>query len=332
MTIEQVSEATDAALTAFSADAVEQVQSMTAFMGEAAKAIVARTERKGIQGIPTGFSKLDEMLGGLNKGNLIILAARPAMGKTAIALNIAVNAQKEGKNVMLLSLEMTKNEVFDRYVSITGRIRHSKLRTGDLGEDELDCLNRVCAEVSKQDNPLMVDDSGSPTIMDLKAKVRGAHRRKKIDLVIIDYLGLIRDPTTKSRIDEVSNVSAGLKALAKELDVPVLCLAQLNRGVESRDDKRPMTSDLRDSGSIEQDADSVSFLYRDVVYNEDTPYKDLAEVLVRKNRHGQTGVAHLQSDLATQRFRDYPTQVRTEYLVPRNGGPRDRKAKSAYNP
>lgn len=260
-------------------------------------------------GLSTGFTDLDKILTGLNRTDLILIAARPAMGKSAIGLNIAANvAKRYQKKVAIFNLEMSKEQLVERMLSSEGSITGNLMRTGDLNGD--DWVRLATAAQTLSAAPIYIDDAPGISVPEMKARLR---RLKDLGLVIIDYLQLM---TTGRRIDnrvqEVSEITRSLKIMAKELNVPVITLAQLSRGPESRADHRPVLSDLRESGSIEQDADSVIFLYRDAYYNPDTSEQNMAEFIVSKNRHGETGVVKVGWDgrytrfCGLERFRDAP--------------------------
>ena len=256
------------------------------------------------RGIPTGIRELDNTITGLNRSDLVIIGARPGMGKTSFALNIARHAAiTAGKRVAFFSLEMSKEQLASRIISTEALVGGTKLRTGDLTEGEWTRLVEAGDILSKAD--LYLDDSPGITVPEMKAKVR---RLKNVDLVIIDYLQLMQGSgygkNSDNRVTVVGEISRSLKIMAKELDVPVICLSQLSRAVESRTDKRPILSDLRESGAIEQDADSVMFLYRDEYYHENTEDKGVAECIVTKNRHGETGAVKMQWIGQYQTFAD----------------------------
>jgi replicative DNA helicase len=257
-----------------------------------------------MRGVPTGFKQLDSMLGGLQRSDLVILAARPAMGKTAFALNIARHAAIEkGKVVAIISLEMSRDQLMNRLISSVGRIDSWKLQNAKMNEDDFRKLNEAAGQLSEAS--IFIDDSPTANIMEVRAKVRRLQMdQKKLDLVIIDYLQLMEGSSrghSDNRVQEVSEISRSLKALAREMDCPVVALSQLSRAVESRPDKRPMLSDLRESGSIEQDADVVIFLNRDY-YQQNEDEKNILEVLVRKHRNGPTGEVRLLAQLQYSRF------------------------------
>ena len=255
-------------------------------------AIIDRAEQMdgGLTGITTGFSKLDEMTSGMQKSDLIILAARPAMGKTAFALSLARNAAVKGKaSVMIFSLEMAKEQLTQRLLSMESKVDLQTLKTGRLERRDWDDLN-VALDILSNSN-IHIDDTAGISIMEMKSKCRRLKAEAGLDLVIIDYLQLMNpEGKADSRTQEISVISRNLKLLARELDCPVLVLSQLSRAPEQRTDHRPMLSDLRESGSIEQDADIVIFLYRDEYYNkEDTEKPGECEVIVAKHRSGPTG-------------------------------------------
>ena len=246
------------------------------------------------KGIPTGFRLLDTVLTGLGRGDLIILAARPGMGKTAIALNICLNVAKTyEKTVAFFSLEMSREQLVMRLLSTESFVENQKLTTGHLDEEDWGKLSIASSALSQTD--IRVDDNPAITVAEINAKCR---RLDNLGLVLIDYLQLMTaaapGKSGDNRVTVFSDISRALKIMAKELNVPVICLSQLSRANESRTDKRPMLSDLRESGAIEQDADSVMFLYRDEYYNPNTQDKNIAECIVAKNRHGETGTVKLQ--------------------------------------
>ena len=247
-----------------------------------------------IPGLSTGLRDLDSRINGLNKSDLILIAARPAMGKSAFALNIAVNvAKKYRKTVAVFNLEMSREQLALRLLASESFIELQKLATGKLSEEEWTKLCMASAALSQTD--IRIDDNPSVTVADINAKCR---RLDNLGLVVIDYLQLMQGSgygkNSENRVTVVGEISRALKIMAKELNIPVICLSQLSRAVESRTDKRPILSDLRESGAIEQDADSVMFLYRDEYYNENTEEKGIAECIVAKNRHGETGGVKLQ--------------------------------------
>ena len=257
-----------------------------------------------IPGMSTGLRDLDKKINGLNKSDLFLIAARPAMGKTAFALNLALNvAKKYNKTVACFSLEMSREQLTMRLLANESFVELGKLLTGKLSEEEWTKLAMASAALSQTD--LRVDDNPSITVAEINAKCR---RLDNLGLVVIDYLQLMQGSgygkASDNHVNVVSDISRSLKIMAKELNVPVICLSQLSRGPEGRTDKRPMLSDLRESGAIEQDADEVIFLYRDEYYNENTEDKGVAECIVAKNRHGEVGTVKLQWVGQYQTFAD----------------------------
>ena len=257
-----------------------------------------------IPGLSTGMRDLDFKINGLNRSDLLLLAARPAMGKTAFALNLGLNvAKKYKKTVAMFSLEMSREQLAMRLLSIESFVDGQKMATGKLSEDEWSKLCMASSALSQTD--IRVDDNPSITVAEMNAKCR---RLDNLGLVIIDYLQLMQGSGYgkggDNRVNIVSDISRSLKIMAKELNVPVVCLSQLSRGPEGRNDKRPMLSDLRESGAIEQDADEVLFLYRDEYYNENSEDKGIAECIVAKNRHGEVGTVKLQWIPQYQTFSD----------------------------
>lgn len=251
-------------------------------------------QKGSITGVPTGFIDLDNMTSGLHGSELIILAARPAMGKSAFAINIATNAAvKNNVPVVIFNLEMSKEQIGNRILCSEAMVDSNKIRTGQIEDSDWGKLATASGILS--DAPIYIDDTPGITVMEIRAKCRKLAMDKKIGMIVIDYLQLIRGSNKKNgtREQEISEISRSLKILAKELNVPVIALSQLSRSVESREDKRPMLSDLRESGAIEQDADIVMFLYRDDYYNEDSSDKNKAEVILAKHRGGSTGTRKL---------------------------------------
>ena len=257
-----------------------------------------------IPGLSTGLRDLDTKINGLNKSDLLLVAARPAMGKSAFALNIALNvARKYQKTVAIFSLEMSREQLVMRLLANESWVDSKKLSTGKLSDEEWGKISMGASALSQTD--IRIDDNPSITVAEMNAKLR---RLDNLGLVVIDYLQLMQSSgygkQNENRVQVVGDISRSLKIMAKELNVPVVCLSQLSRAVESRQDKRPIMSDLRESGAIEQDADSVMFLYRDEYYNENTEEKGVAECIVSKNRHGETGTVKLQWFSQYQCFAD----------------------------
>lgn len=247
-----------------------------------------------ITGVPSGFSDLDYRTAGFHGSELILIAARPAMGKSAFALNIATNAAVRAKTpVAIFSLEMSKEQMVNRILCSEAMVDSNKVRTGKLEEDDWGKLAETIGPLSEAE--IYIDDTPGISITEIRAKCRKLKLEKEIGMVVIDYLQLIQGTNKRngSREQEISEISRSLKILAKELDVPVIALSQLSRAVEQRPDHRPMLSDLRESGAIEQDADIVMFLYRDDYYNEDSDKKNVAEVIIAKHRGGSTGTVDL---------------------------------------
>ena len=246
-----------------------------------------------LSGIESGFIDLDEKISGLNNSDLIIVAARPAMGKSAFVLNIASYVAMHDKiPVMIFNLEMSKEQLVKRMLSSESEIDSMRLNNANLEQE--DWIKMADASNRLADVPIYIDDTPILTPSEIRAKCRKAKLEKNVGLIIIDYLQLMESKTANgSRQQEISEISRGLKILAKELDVPVIALSQLSRATESRADHRPMLSDLRESGSIEQDADIVMFLHREDYYDKDTEKKNIAEVIIAKNRHGETGTIEL---------------------------------------
>ncbi len=259
---------------------------------------------KKFTGLPTGFYNLDHILNGLQPSDLIILGARPAMGKTALAMNIALNCSRNGGKVAVFSLEMSTGQLIERLLSTLTGINSEAIRRGMISDDQAKELSRASKELAKKS--LYIDDSPALSVQGIRARGTQLKSREGLDLIIVDYLQLMHG-AGESRERQVAEMSAGLKAIAKILNVPVLALSQLNRSLESRPDKRPRLADLRDSGSIEQDADVVMFLYRDEVYKQpggNNPASGKAELNIAKHRNGRTGVVKLGFEGHAYRFSD----------------------------
>jgi replicative DNA helicase len=258
-----------------------------------------------LTGLPTGFKDLDEMTGGLQPGELIIIAARPSMGKTALALNLARNAAVDHhKKVAIFSLEMTTRALVLRLLSAEAGIDSTSFRKGHIATNDHARLSQAAGRLG--DAPIWIDDSGAATVLEMKAKSRRLQSERGLDMVMVDYLQLAHgDGGAERREQEISEISRGLKALAKELSIPVVALSQLNRGPELRTgkEKKPRLSDLRESGAIEQDADLIGFIYREAVYDENADPRD-AELIIEKQRNGPTGIVHLDFEGRYARFGD----------------------------
>ncbi|MBI2684317.1 MAG: replicative DNA helicase [Actinobacteria bacterium] len=249
-----------------------------------------------VSGLPTGFADLDKITGGFQAGNLVIVAARPSMGKTALALAMAQNAALRGKRtVAIFSLEMSGDDLIQRMIASEGRIDASRLRSGRLSAGDWPLVTKAADQVSRA--KIFIDESPGISVGEMRTKSRRLKAREGLHLVVVDYIQLMdsdwRRGREENRVLEISAMSRGLKLLARDLEVPVICLSQLNRSPESRPDKRPLLSDLRESGAIEQDADLVLLIYRDDYYNDDSTERGVAEVNVAKNRNGPTGKARL---------------------------------------
>ncbi len=267
-----------------------------------------------LRGVPTGFKVLDTVLGGMQKSDLIILAARPSMGKTTLAMNIAENAAiQHNAKVGVFSLEQSKDQLVDRLLSSQAGVDSWKLRSGNLTDADFPKIGKAMGILSEAS--IFIDDSPGLSSLEVLTKSRRLQMDHGLDLVVIDYLQLMRGSTSRysdNRVQEVSEISRALKGMARELNVPVIALSQLSRAVEARPDKRPMLSDLRESGSIEQDADVVMFIYRDDYYNpKDTEKPNIAEVLIRKHRNGPTGEVDLYFQANQSAFRNLDKRVKT---------------------
>jgi len=284
-------------------------------MNDSIKMVEKLYERKEmVTGVPTGFNDLDRLTAGLQPADLIVVAGRPSMGKTAFSLNIAAHAALHaGIGIAVFSLEMAKEQLGLRMLCSEARVDHSKVRSGHLAEREFPALVSAAGRLAEA--PIYIDDTPAISILELRAKSRRLvrDRDKKIGLIIVDYLQLMRGMSmVQNREQEISEISRSLKALAKELYVPVIAISQLNRRVEDRGDKRPMMADLRESGAIEQDADVIAFIYRDEVYNKDTTDPGTAEIIVAKQRNGPTDTVRLTFINKITRFENY-SQVEEIY-------------------
>jgi len=257
-----------------------------------------------LRGVPTGFTDLDNMLAGLQGSDLIIIAARPSIGKTSLALNIALTAARDSHfAVGIFSLEMSKEQVIDRLLSAQSGIDAWKLRTGNLASDDFERLSEAMGKLAEV--PIYIDDSAFMNVMEIRTKARRLKAEKGLDLVIVDHIQLMEGSRTyEGRVQEISEISRSLKALAKELGIPVMAVSQLSRAVEQRPRKIPQLSDLRESGSIEQDADVVLFIYREEYYEPDTERKNIADIYIAKHRNGPTGRVELYFDSSRMVFKD----------------------------
>lgn len=268
-------------------------------------------DNKKIRGVPTGFRDLDNILAGLQRSDLFILAARPSMGKTALSLNLAHNVAIQSKeSVLLFSLEMSKEQLVDRLLSMESGVDAWALRTGNLTDTDFEKIGHAMGTLSEA--PIYIDDSPGITVGDLRTKARREAHQRNLGLIIVDYLQLMsgggRYGGEGNRVQEISEISRGLKAIARELNVPLIALSQLSRSVESRNPQIPQLADLRESGSIEQDADVVAFIYREEYYNPETDRKNITDILIKKHRNGPTGGVELYFDREKQRFRSVDSQ------------------------
>jgi replicative DNA helicase len=263
-------------------------------------------DKQKIRGVPTGFKDMDNILAGLQRSDLFILAARPSMGKTALSLNLAHNVAVMSKEpVLVFSLEMSKEQLVDRLLAMESGVDAWALRTGNLTDTDFEKIGHAMGTLSEA--PIYIDDSPGITVGDLRTKARREAHQRKLGLIIVDYLQLMsggnRFGGDGNRVQEISEISRGLKAIARELNVPLLALSQLSRSVESRNPQIPQLSDLRESGSIEQDADVVAFIYREDYYNPETDRKNLTDIFIKKHRNGPVGGVELFFDREKQRFR-----------------------------
>ena len=268
-------------------------------------------DKQKIRGIPTGFKDLDEKLAGLQRSDLFILAARPSMGKTAFALNLAHNVAVQSKEpVLIFSLEMSKEQLADRLLSMESGVDAWALRTGNLTDTDFEKIGDAMGTLSEA--PIFIDDTPGITVSDLRTKARREAHQRQLGLIIVDYLQLMsgggRYYNEGNRVQEISEISRGLKGVARELNVPLVALSQLSRSVESRSPQIPQLADLRESGSIEQDADVVAFIYREEYYNPETDRKKVTDILIKKHRNGPTGGIELYFDNEKQRFRSIDTR------------------------
>jgi replicative DNA helicase len=272
-----------------------------------------RQDKGGIRGIPTGLKDLDKLLAGLQRSDLIVIAARPSMGKTAIMLNMALDIATKAKqgSVLYFSLEMSKEQLVDRLLAAEARVDAWKLRTGEgLNDDDFERLSAAMGELAEA--PIFIDDTSGITVSDLRTKARRLHHQHPLAVIMVDYLQLMsggsRYAASANRVQEISEISRSLKILARELNVPVVAASQLSRSVESRSPQIPQLADLRESGSIEQDADIVGFLYREEYYNPDTDRKNITDILIKKHRNGPVKNIEVYFDRDKQKFRDLDTK------------------------
>lgn len=259
-----------------------------------------------LRGVPTGYKDLDNVLAGLQPSDLFILAARPSMGKTAFSLNLAHNVALKAKMpVLIFSLEMSKEQLVDRLLAAESGVNAWNLRTGNLSDSDFEKIGHAMGALSEAQ--IFIDDSAGISVSDMRTKARREAHQRELGLIIVDYLQLMsggaRFSSDSNRVQEISEISRGLKGIARELNVPVIALSQLSRSVDSRSPAIPVLSDLRESGSIEQDADVVAFVYREDYYNPDTENKNITKILIKKHRNGPTGDVDLYFDREKQRFR-----------------------------
>ena len=267
-------------------------------------------DKNKLRGVPTGFKDMDNILAGLQRSDLFILAARPSMGKTALALNLAHNVAMSNHSVLIFSLEMSKEQLVDRLLSMESGVDAWALRTGNLTDADFEKIGQAMGVLSEA--PMFIDDTPGITVSDLRTKARREAHKQPLGLIIVDYLQLMsggsRFGGSDNRVQEISEISRGLKGIARELNVPLIALSQLSRSVESRSPQIPQLADLRESGSIEQDADVVAFIYREDYYNPETERKNITDIFIKKHRNGPTGGVELYFDRDKQRFRSLDTK------------------------
>lgn len=295
----------------------QDIVSLETILGESFDRLDELHKDKGkIRGIPTGFKDLDGILAGLQRSDLFILAARPSMGKTALALNLAHNiATKAGEAVLLFSLEMSKEQLVDRMLAMESGVDAWALRTGNLTDQDFELIGQAMGTLSEAQ--IYIDDTPGITVSDLRTKARREMHQHPLGLIIVDYLQLMsggsRYNGDGNRVQEISEISRGLKGIARELNVPLIALSQLSRSVESRNPQIPQLSDLRESGSIEQDADVVAFIYREDYYNKESERPNITDILIKKHRNGPTGGVELFFEKEKQRFRSLDTKHTTPF-------------------
>lgn len=267
-------------------------------------------DKNKLRGVPTGFKDMDNILAGLQRSDLFILAARPSMGKTALALNLAHNVAVSGHSVLVFSLEMSKEQLVDRLLAMESGVDAWALRTGNLTDSDFEKIGQAMGTLSEA--KMFIDDTPGITVSDLRTKARREAHRQPLGLIIVDYLQLMSGGSkfggSDNRVQEISEISRGLKGIARELNVPLIALSQLSRSVESRSPQIPQLADLRESGSIEQDADVVAFIYREDYYNPETERKNITDIFIKKHRNGPTGGVELYFDRDHQKFRSLDTK------------------------
>jgi replicative DNA helicase len=290
----------------------QDIWSLESILSESFERLDELHKDKGrIRGVPTGFKDLDNMLAGLQPSDLFILAARPSMGKTALVLNLAHNvALKSHQSVLFFSLEMSKEQLVDRLLAMESGVDAWALRTGNLTDSDFEKIGHAMGALGEA--PIYIDDTPGITVSDLRTKARREAHQRPLGLIVVDYLQLMsggaRFGGDGNRVQEISEISRGLKGIARELNVPLIALSQLSRSVESRSPPHPQLSDLRESGSIEQDADVVAFIYREDYYNPDSERKGIVDIMIKKHRNGPTGNVELYFDKEKQRFRSLDTR------------------------
>ncbi len=295
----------------------QDVTSLEAILSESFDRLDELHRDKGkIRGVPTGFKDMDAILAGLQRSDLFILAARPSMGKTALALNLAHNvAVQASQPVLMFSLEMSKEQLVDRMLAMESGVDAWALRTGNLTDADFEKIGQAMGTLSEAQ--IYIDDTPGITVSDLRTKARREAHQRELGLIIVDYLQLMsggsRFGGDANRVQEISEISRGLKGIARELNVPLIALSQLSRSVESRSPQIPQLADLRESGSIEQDADVVAFIYREEYYNPETDRKNITDIFIKKHRNGPTGAVELYFDREKQRFRSLDTKHATPF-------------------
>lgn len=315
-TIQEVIETAETDLFNVSQQHVKQdIQSIENILADSFERLDELHRNKGkVRGVPTGFRDMDNILAGWQKSDLVILAARPAMGKTAVALNFAHNvAVKAEQPVLLFSLEMSKEQLVDRLLAMESGVDAWNIRTGNLSDADFEKIGDAMGTLSEA--PIYIDDTPGITVSEMRTKARREQHQRQLGLIIIDYLQLMSGSSRfggdGNRVQEISEISRGLKLIARELNVPVIALSQLSRSVESRSPQIPQLADLRESGSIEQDADIVMFLYREDYYNNETQRQNITDVIISKHRNGPTGKVELYFDKAKQRFKSLDRRAET---------------------
>jgi replicative DNA helicase len=301
----EIEDLTDAAQTAFYGIEAgqEEESSVSTLVSEGMKKLKHRiASGGGVSGISTGYVDLDRSLAGLHDSDLIILAARPSMGKTALAMNMVNKIAGSGVPVAVFSHEMSKLQLVDRMLSSVSRVPAHRIRSGYVSEENMGSIAHAAGIIAG--SQIYIDDTPSMPVQEIRRRTRKMKKKYGIGLMVMDYMQLATSPKARSREQEISDISRQMKAIAKELNIPVMCLSQLNRSLEQRADKRPVLSDLRDSGQIEQDADVVMFIYRDEVYNKSTTDKGIAEIIIGKQRNGPTGRVKMAFLGETMTFKD----------------------------